>query len=518
MKLPARASGVLLHPTSLPGPHGIGDLGPEAYHFVDWLHGAGQRLWQWLPTTPIGPGDSPYQSVSAFAGSPLMVALEPLVEQGWLAAPTPPADGFDEQRVNFARVVPWRLARLREAHAGFLAKASSAQRQAMRGWQAAQAGWLDDYALFMAIETVHGGRPWWEWAPPLKRREKAALAEARTLYADEIGFWCFVQWCFDTQCAALRVYAHQRGVALMGDLPIFVAHHSADCWARPELYELDADGRTAVVAGVPPDDLGPLGQRWGNPLYRWDRMADDGYAWWIARIRRAMTQADLFRIDHFRGFAGYFEIPASSPDARTGRWRRGPGRALFDAIQAALGELPIVAEDLGFITPDVHALRDGLKLPGMKILQFGFGGDGAHEFLPHNYPPNVVVYTGTHDNDTARGWWDHAPEPERRFAGTYLACGADDVHWAMIRAAMNSVAALAVFPLQDVLGLPSASRMNTPGTLGGGNWTWRFQWREVGAEPGRVLGLLAAASGRGPFDPLGQPSPPACLPDDYLSD
>jgi 4-alpha-glucanotransferase len=302
----------------------------------------------------------------------------------------------------------------------------------------------------------------------------------------------------------------------MGDLPIFIAHHSADCWARPDLYLLDKHHQPTVVAGVPPDDLGPLGQRWGNPLYRWDRMAKEDFAWWTARVQRALHQADVFRIDHFRGFAGYWEIPASSPDAKTGRWVKGPGQALFDAIARELGELPIIAEDLGFITPDVHALRDGCGFPGMKILQFAFGGDGEHEFLPHNYPRNVVVYTGTHDNDTARGWWDQAAEKERRYAGTYLACGAHDVHWAMIRAALNSVANLAVFPLQDVLGLGSEHRMNTPGTLGGTNWTWRFTWDMVGPEPGRVLGLLTAASGRGNFELLGIGVPPkAALVLDY---
>lgn len=518
MKLPPRASGILLHLTSLPGPHGVGDLGPEAYHFVDWLNAAGQHVWQWLPTTPIGPGDSPYQSVSAFAGSPLMVALPPLVERGWLDTPQPPDGGFDPARVDFARVVPWRLAQLRAAHAGFTARATAADRAAFETWCEAEAAWLDDYALFMALQTAHGGKAWWDWQADLARRDPKALTAARVDHASEIGFWAFVQWCFDTQCVALKRYANDRGVAILGDLPIFIAHHSADCWARPDLYELDAQFQPGAVAGVPPDELGPLGQRWGNPLYRWDRMADEGYAWWIARVRRALTQADLFRIDHFRGFAGYYEIPATSPDAREGRWRRGPGRALFDALGAALGALPIVAEDLGFITEDVHALRDGLGLPGMKILQFAFGGDGGHEFLPHSYPVNTVVYTGTHDNDTARGWWDHAPEAQRHFAGTYLACGADDVHWAMIRAAMNSVAAVAVFPLQDLLGLGSAHRMNTPGTLGGGNWTWRFRWDDVGPEPGRVLGLLTAASGRGPFTPLGTPVAPACLPPDYLSD
>lgn len=500
--LERRSAGVLLHITSLPGPHGIGDFGPDAYRFVDWLVSAGQHIWQLLPTSPIGPGDSPYQSVSAFAGSPLMVALEPLVDAGWLTAPELPAGGFEAGRVDFGRVVPWRLQQLRAALAGFVRKADTAEQAAFSAWCVGQADWLDDYALFMALETAHAGQPWWQWNDALARRLPSALQSARQLHADEIRFWQFVQWCFDSQLGALKSYANQRQVAIMGDLPIFIAHHSADCWARPDLYQLDDSFQPTVVAGVPPDDMGPLGQRWGNPLYRWERMAEEGFAWWTARVRRAMVQADLFRIDHFRGFAGYWEIPASCPTAVEGRWVPAPGEALFAAIEAALGRLPIIAEDLGLITPDVVALRDGCGFPGMKILQFGFGGDAAHEFLPHNYGTACVVYSGTHDNDTARGWWNNAPERERQFAGSYLAAGAHDIHWGMIRAACNSVANMAIFPMQDVLGLDSGHRMNLPGTLGGSNWVWRFDWNMVGSEPGRVLGLIAAASGRGPFELL----------------
>jgi 4-alpha-glucanotransferase len=507
MNLNQRSAGVLLHITSLPGPHGIGDFGPEACHFVDWLVSAGQRIWQLLPTNPIGPCDSPYQSVSAFAGSPLMVALEPLVARGWLAAPTLPEGGFDAQRVDYGRVVPWRLAQLRAAAAGFFAKAGADERAAFAAWCAEQAYWLDDYALFMAIETAHAGQPWWQWVPALRARAAPALAAARRTHAGEIAFWQFVQWCFDTQAAALKRYANARGVVIMGDLPIFIAHHSADCWARPDLYQLDTDFQPTAVAGVPPDGFAETGQRWGNPLYRWDRMAAENYAWWTARMRRALVQADVFRIDHFRGFSGYWEVPASCPTAVEGRWVTGPGRALFDAITKALGELPIVAEDLGLITPDVIALRDGCGFPGMRILQFAFGADAAHEFLPHNYVPASVVYTGTHDNETVQGWWHHAPERERAYAASYLAAGAHDIHWAMIRAACNSVANTAVFPMQDVLGLPGAHRMNLPGSTVG-NWRWRFDWPMVGTEPARVLGLITAASGRGPFELLRLPGPP----------
>ena len=503
MNLNQRASGVLLHITSLPGPHGIGDLGPAALHFVDWLESAGQRIWQLLPTTPIGPGDSPYQSVSAFAGSPLMVALEPLIEAGWLAQPRLPQ--FDPLKVDFGRVVPWRMAQLRAAAAGFFAKATAAQKQAYAAWAQSQASWLDDYSLFMALESAHAGKCWWDWAPELRGRKKVALTKARKEHADEIAFWCFVQWQFDVQFAAVKAYANGKGISIMGDLPIFIAHHSADCWAAPEFYELDEDFQPTVVAGVPPDAMSAEGQRWGNPLYRWDKMHQDGYRWWAERVRRALAQADVFRIDHFRGFAGYYEIPASSPTAQEGRWVPGPGKALFDAIEKTLGPLPIVAEDLGLITPDVVALREGCGFPGMKILQFGFGADGQHEFLPQMYERATVVYTGTHDNDTAQGWWAQASAREREFAASYLACGGHDVHWAMIRAAANSVANLAIFPLQDVLGLGAAHRMNIPGTLGAHNWSWRFDWPMVGPEPGRVLGLIAAASGRGPFKLLRLP-------------
>ena len=500
-----RQSGVLLHPTSLPGPHGIGDFGPDAYAWVDWMVQAGQTLWQWLPTTPIGPGDSPYQSVSAFAGSPLMVALEPLMQVGWLEPPAQPVPAFDCHSVDFRRVVPWRLEQLRCAARGFGARASVERKAAFSVWCDEQAYWLEDYALFMALEHVHEGQPWWTWPTALARREPQALAAARRAHSDEIAFWQFVQWCFDTQCAALKRYANDRGVQIMGDIPIFIAHHSADCWARPDLYLLDDAFQPTVVAGVPPDDMGPLGQRWGNPLYRWDRMADEGYAWWIARLRRALELADIFRIDHFRGFAGYWEIPATCPTAVEGRWVPGPGYALFAAIEAALGKLPIVAEDLGLITPDVQQLLAQCQYPGMKILQFGFGGDGSHEFLPHNYPVECVAYTGTHDNETVRGWWQQARPREREYVCRLLATGERDVHWAMIRALCNSVAQRVVFPLQDILNLGIEHRMNTPGTLGGRNWCWRFQWDMLQGEHARVLGLISAASGRAPAHLLGLP-------------
>jgi 4-alpha-glucanotransferase len=502
IELHQRSAGVLLHITSLPGPFGVGDFGPGAYQFVDWLVSAGQRHWQWLPINPIGPGDSPYQSVSAFAGSPLMVALEPLIAAGWLPPPTLPEGGFDSSRVDFERVVPWRLAQLRLAARGFFANASAAEREAFAQWCSEQAGWLDDYTLFMALEEAHEGAAWWYWRSDMRDRIPAGLVAARAEFADEIRFWQFVQWCFDQQASALKAYANQHKVSLMGDLPIFIAHHSADCWARPDLYYLDSQFQPTVVAGCPPDAMAPTGQRWGNPLYRWNRMAAENYSWWTARLRRALHQADVIRIDHFRGFAGYYAIPASCPTAEEGEWVDGPGKALFDAIGAELGELPIVAEDLGLITADVVELRDGCGFPGMKILQFAFGGDASNEFLPHNYTRHCVAYTGTHDNDTVRGWWQKASARERAYARRYLAPGAIDVHWAMILACWNSVANIAVAPFQDVLGLDSNHRMNVPGTMGSHNWSWRFRWDMVGDEAARVLGLITAASGRGSAGPM----------------
>jgi 4-alpha-glucanotransferase len=501
MSLDQRTSGVLLHITSLPGPHGIGDFGPGAWHFIDWLAAAGQSLWQVLPMTPIGPGDSPYQSVSAFAGSPLMVALEPLVERGWLAPPALPPGGFDAARVDYARVVPWRMAQLRNAARGFFADAQASEHTEFAAWCTAEAAWLDDYALFMALEAAQAGAPWWDWPAALARREPAALAEARTALAPDIAFWQFVQWCFDRQWHALRAHARARGVAIVGDLPIFVAHHSADCWARPDLYQLGADFQPSVVAGVPPDFFSATGQRWGNPLYDWDRMAAEDYAWWSARIRRMLAQADIFRIDHFRGFAACWEIPATCDTAVDGRWVPGPGKALFDAVERALGRLPIIAEDLGVITPDVVALREACGFPGMRILQFAFGDDAANAYLPHHFVPASVVYTGTHDNDTLIGWWRSAPERERAFAGCYLGCDEAGLNGAMLRAASASVARTAVFPLQDVLGLDGSHRMNVPGVMGG-NWAWRFDWPMVG-ELGATLARLSAATGRAPAALLG---------------
>ena len=495
MRLP-RASGVLLHPTSLPGPHGGGDFGADARHFVDWLVAGGQGLWQMLPLGGIGAGDSPYMSPSAFAGNPLLIDLGELAAQGWLdAADLAPAPGFDLHRVHYAAVVPFRMARLARAAARFGAAGTPAQREAYAQFVAEQRAWLDDYALFMALAEVHAGKDWCDWPTPLAAREPAALAAARAEHGERIHFWQFGQWCFFRQWRELRRYANDRGVRIVGDTPIFVAHHSADVWARPELFELDRDGRPTVVAGVPPDYFSATGQRWGNPLYRWSEHARDGYAWWAERLRRTFDGVDVVRIDHFRGFAAHWEIPATEVLAVNGRWVKGPGEALFRALAHALGPLPVIAEDLGVITPDVEALRRACGFPGMRVLQFAFAGDASDRYLPHHHEPDSVVYTGTHDNDTVIGWWASATEHERHHARAYLATDGHDMPWPMIRAALASVADTAVVPMQDVLALPSECRMNFPGQ-GQGWWTWRFDWSQVQPWHAGRLAEMARLCGR----------------------
>lgn len=452
MRLP-RASGILLHPTSLPGPHGSGDFGPDAYRFVDWLVQAGQTLWQILPLGGIGAGNSPYMSSSAFAGNPLLVDLDELRRRGWLMQDEVRFDATSSpNRIAFDRVVPWRMDRLRLAAARFQQAATEADRIELAAFATKQADWLADYALFMALVDAHDGAAWSEWHPSLVRRDPQALAAAREQHAERIAFWTFVQWCFFRQWLALRTYANQRGVKIVGDAPIFIAYQSAEVWARQDLFELDADAKPHVVAGVPPDAFSATGQRWGNPLYRWKAHAADGYAWWTERIRRTFELVDLVRIDHFRGFAAYWQIDARETTAIGGQWIEGPGAALFDAVAEALGPLPIIAEDLGIITPDVVALRQRFDFPGMYILQFAFGGGNDNLYLPHNHFKDGVVYTGTHDNDTTRGWWATATDAERHHVRSYLSVDGQQIHWDLIRASMASVADTAIHPLQDVLG------------------------------------------------------------------
>ena len=478
MRFP-RASGVLLHPTSLPGPHGSGDFGAGAYHFVDWLVAAGQKLWQILPLGGIGPGNSPYMSTSAFAGNVLLIDLEELQRRGWLQADelTPPA-GVNEQRLNFAAVVPFRMDRLARASTRFAAQASEEERADLRAFGERHADWLPDYALFMTLAEQHGWRDWSDWDAPLAARNPVALAAAREIYAERVAFWTFCQWCFFRQWLALKAYANERGVEIIGDAPIFIAYQSAEVWARRELFELDASGKPTAVAGVPPDAFSDTGQRWGNPLYRWKAHAKEGYAWWVQRIRRTFELVDVVRIDHFRGFAGYWEIPASEPTAIHGRWLPGPGEALFKAIARELGPLPIIAEDLGVITPDVTALRRKFAFPGMRILHFAFDGGSGNAYLPHNHDVDSVVYTGTHENDTTLGWCASLTEAQRARVCDYLNVDGHEIHWDLIRAACASVADTVVHPMQDVLGLGGEHRMNLPGR-GEGYWEWRFAWPQV---------------------------------------
>ncbi len=495
MRFP-RASGVLLHPTSLPGAFGSGDLGPEARHFVDWLAAGRQTLWQILPLGGIGPGNSPYMSSSAFAGNVLLVDLHELAEQGWLEpADLQPVPALKAERVDFAAVVPFRMERLARAAARFAARGTDAQRAACDAFRAANASWLDDYALFMALAEAQGWRDWCDWSGGLAAREPAALEAARRQLAERVAFWTFCQWAFFRQWAALRAYANDHGVQVIGDAPIFIAHQSAEVWANQHLFELDAKGRPSVVAGVPPDFFSATGQRWGNPLYRWSAHAQDGYAWWVERMRRTFELVDVVRIDHFRGFAAHWEIPATELTAERGRWVPGPGEALFKAIARALGPMPIIAEDLGIITPDVDALRRKFAFPGMRVLQFAFAGDATDRFLPHNHEPDAVVYTGTHDNDTTAGWWATATDHERHFARGYLATDGHDMPWTLIRAACASVADTAVHPMQDVLGLPTECRMNFPGQQSGW-WGWRFQWSQVHAWHAERLAEFARLYGR----------------------
>lgn len=489
MRLP-RACGVLLHPTSLPGPRGCGDFGDEARRFIDWLSAAGQRIWQVLPLGMIGAGHSPYMSPSAFAGNPLLVDLADLQRRGWL---TPeeiePLTPFPAPRVDYATVIPWRMRRLALAAERFARTAASEARADYDRFCDEQAWWLEDHALFTALSDAQPGRAWTEWPDGLAARDPLALTRARARLVEALDVCRFVQWCFFRQWHELRSYAQARGVRLFGDAPIFVSVDSADVWAHPALFELDAAGRPAAVAGVPPDYFSATGQRWGNPLYRWEAHAATGYDWWRRRIRHALASFDLLRIDHFRGFAACWRIPAHEPTAIRGEWVPGPGAALFHELTRSLGPLPIVAEDLGIITSDVERLRRTFAFPGMCVLQFAWGGDIANPYLPHNLTADSVVYTGTHDNDTTVGWWSGADEGTRRHVRDYLATDGHEIHWDMIRAACASVADTAIIPMQDVLGLDGRHRMNTPGQADG-CWTWRFGWSQVPAGPAERLAAL----------------------------
>jgi 4-alpha-glucanotransferase len=469
-----RSSGILLHPVSLPGPFGIGDLGPEAFAWVDRLAGAKQSWWQLLPLTPTGFGDSPYSAFSAFAGNPLLISPEKLVEDGLLSSSDLRVPHLPDDHVSYGVVIDFKYRWLRHAWDRFKHSPYPSLRPELERFLAEQAYWLDDYALFMAIKQSVGGEGWDNWPDELRMRSPSALEAARKNLRDDVGYQQFCQFLFHRQWQAVRRYAHERGVKLIGDVPIFVAADSADVWANPHLFLLDEKRRPTVVAGVPPDYFVQTGQKWGNPHYDWEAHKKTGYGWWIARVKAALKQVDLVRLDHFLGFAAAYHIPATNPTAEVGEWVPGPGASLFEALRGALGGLPFIAEDLGMVTPEVEALRDGFHLPGMRILQFAFGGATENRFLPHNYEPNAVVYTGTHDNDTTRGWYASINESERDLLRRYIGRDGSDVSWDLVRLAWMSVADLALTTLQDVLDLSSEARMNYPGHEKG-NWGWRFR-------------------------------------------
>lgn len=478
-----RASGVLLHLTSLPGPYGIGDMGPEAYAFVDFLARTHQRFWQVLPLVPVGYGDSPYASPSTFAGNTLLLSPDLLVKQGLLDAEEvahPPA--FPTDQVRFEEATAYKHQLLDKAFDRFDSHAPEKAQAALRAFCDDNADWVWDYALFQAIREAHHLAPWTEWSAPLAHRAPDALAEARVTYARGIRKHLFLQYLFDRQWRDLHAYARSKHIRIFGDLPIYVAHDSADVWSHPDLFYLNDDGTPSVVAGVPPDYFSETGQRWGNPIYRWDVMAERGYAWWTRRFEKIFQRVDLIRLDHFRGFEAYWEIPAHEPTAINGRWVQGPGASLFEAVEARLGRLPVVAENLGLITDEVTALMEQFRFPGMAVLQFAFESSTDSYFLPHNYEHQLVAYTGTHDNDTLMGWWEQntstfasdAMTRMKAYARMYLNLnGRDPLHWTCIRSLMASSAGLVVFPVQDLLGLGSEARMNTPGK-GSDNWRWRM--------------------------------------------
>jgi 4-alpha-glucanotransferase len=499
-----RSSGVLLHPTSLPGPNGIGDLGPAAYQFVDFLAETGCRFWQVLPLGPTGYGDSPYQCFSAFAGNPYLVSPQVLIAEGLLTLEDlDDKPDFPPERVDYGKLIPWKLNLLEKAYHRFLQDTPSDLEVAFLTFQVEHEGWLESYARFMSLKEVHGGKPWTQWPAPLRDRQPATLRTACRKLASNIQRHKFHQFLFFRQWEALRRYTHARGIYLIGDLPIFVSHDSADVWEHPELFHLDESGKPTVVAGVPPDYFSATGQLWGNPLYRWENHAHEGYAWWLARLQNVLTLVDLIRLDHFRGFAAYWEVPANEPTAENGRWVPGPGATFFHIVKDALREsslalnngLPLIAEDLGEITPDVIELRDTFGLPGMKVLVFAFDSGPQNPFLPHNYTENCVVYTGTHDNDTARGWFENAPEGEKDFARRYLGCDGNNIAWDLMRAAWSSVAQIAIAPMQDLLNLDNQARMNYPGKASG-NWTWRMPSDALNQELRQRLRELNTLYGR----------------------
>ena len=493
-----RASGVLMHVTSLPSPYGIGDVGPTAVAWVDRLHETGQRWWQVLPLGPTGYGDSPYQSLSSFAGNPLLISPAWLIEDGLLRARDCAGWSFSVTAVDFDAVKRFKRSLLDGAWRNFSTGSRSDLRPAFERFGQDQAHWLDDYALFHALKARYGGASYREWPDELVRRTPGALDQVRRDLASQVEQVRFAQFLLSRQGARLKAHARAKGVRLIGDLPFFVSPDSSDVWTHPELFLLDAQHRPRVVAGVPPDYFSSQGQRWGNPIYDWDALGARGYRWCIDRVRALLAHVDVIRLDHFRGFAAAWHIPAGAPTAQSGQWVPGPGADIFDVVQKALGGLPFIAEDLGIITPDVSALRDAFHLPGTRVLQFAFDGHADNPHRPDNYVPNTVVYTGTHDNSTTRGWYEDLPVAERRNLWRYVkrAGGTSaDASPALLRLAWSSVAALAIAPLQDVLDLGKDARMNLPGSAEG-NWRWRCTGEMLSASAFESLRDLTHASAR----------------------
>ena len=484
--LERRRAGILLHPSSLPGGIGAGDLGADAHRFVDFLAQSGFSVWQMLPLGPTHRDASPYHSLSLHAGNPMLISLERLVEWGWLNKREPA--GADNP-------VSYRLRRLAQAHQIFLERAAPADQRSFETFINTEVHWLEDYSLYRALRREFSGQAWYQWPVPLRNREPAALAAARARLIDEIEQVCFEQFVFARQWQELRAHANQQDVLLFGDMPIFVAHDSVDVWTHRKYFTLDADGQPTVVAGVPPDYFSKDGQRWGNPLYRWDQLQANGFRWWIERLTTEFRRFDLIRIDHFRGFEACWEIPAAEATAVNGRWVKVPGEALFEALMEHFSMLPLAAEDLGLITPEVYALRDKFGLPGMKILQFAFDSGPDNPYLPHNHRQESVVYTGTHDNDTTLAWFDDLPADRQLYVVEYLGYPHEAMPWPLIRAALASVSQLTIIPMQDVLALGRGYRMNTPGTTEE-NWRWRYTWEQLPPDLTERLRRLARLYGR----------------------
>ncbi len=489
-----RASGILLHPTALPGQFGIGDLGSEAFRFIDLLAAAGQKLWQILPLSPTGEGNSPYSAYSAFAGNTLLISPEKLFEDGLISSISKPKDlaaGF----VDFQRIGEWKSRMLDEAFESLSALSASPLTGEFDYFSKANAWWLDDYAIFRALKSSHNEKPWYEWAAPLKLREQAALETVRSQLAREIKAEKFYQYLFFRQWLAVRKYANEQGIRIIGDIPIFVALDSSDVWCNRNKFKLNADGSPKVVAGVPPDYFSKTGQNWGNPIYDWQAMLNDDFGWWTARIAFTLETVDIIRLDHFIGFGRNWEIPGDDKTAENGRWVDVPGTQLFETLRRRLGDVPLIAEDLGSMTPAIEKLRDSFGLPGMRILQYGFGGDAFNTNLPHTYTQNSVAYTGTHDNDTTAGWYKSAPKNVRTHCRKYLRSNGREMHWDMIDAVLRSVADTAIVPMQDVLGLGSGHRMNTPATANG-NWSWRLESNAFTPEIAARLSEMTELYGR----------------------